>query len=566
MALSFIFSGRVSAANLFISPVSGEYEAGGRFSVSLKVNTENAAINAVDGTLDFRKDLLEVVSVSKKDSIITLWIQEPVFSNKNGTITFGGLVLNPGYQGISGTILTIEFKVRKEGSGGINFSSGSVLANDGYGTNVLKSLSGASFVFTQKEVLGSQPIPAKSSSLLPQIFSPTHPEPTKWYSNNAPIFQWPVPAGVKAVKLVFARNPESPPLVLYQPPISQKELLDINDGIWYFKAQFIKDDGEAPIAKFRFNIDTVRPDDFEIVRIDESDLTDPRPELIFESNDELSGIDRYEMKIGGGDWFRIEPDLAGKPYRLPIQLPGERKVLTRAYDQAGNFSEAQFDLTVKSIKPPIVFEIAEPAPRGEPVTILGQAEPLRKVKVFIVYNPVVELNTLAGINANWSAVYDKGSLKRGKYEVRAYAINDQEAVSNISNTVSVQIKANLILGISDLLRRGLDNLVNFIVNNWFLEMGIIFLAGLIYWTRASVIPNLIKEAKRFIHIAGKYKFGSKAKKKNIKKQSETKELRDDFKKELTLLEKIKKRRTLDPDEEYLKEKLKKYLNFLKSSK
>jgi hypothetical protein len=141
-----------SAASLHLSPSSGSYTEGGILSVSVFVSSDSA-INAISGVLIFPQDKLEVISLSKDGSIMNLWVREPAFSNTGGTISLEGVVLNPGFVGNSGKILTVNFKTKSAGSAHISFNSGSVLANDGYGTNVLSSLGEANFTIKEKVII-----------------------------------------------------------------------------------------------------------------------------------------------------------------------------------------------------------------------------------------------------------------------------------------------------------------------------------------------------------------------------------------------------------------------------
>ena len=126
-----------------LAPEGGSFVIDQNLLVTVKVNT-NAAINAVEATINFPKDNLSVVSVSKDDSIINLWIQEPSFSNELGVIEFVGGLHNGGFQG-EGKILTIVFKPKKPGNTTIDFANASVLAHDGKGTDVLEKKIGATY-------------------------------------------------------------------------------------------------------------------------------------------------------------------------------------------------------------------------------------------------------------------------------------------------------------------------------------------------------------------------------------------------------------------------------------
>lgn len=132
------------AATLFYSPSSRTYSVGSRFSVSVIVESTDQAMNAVSANITFPANLLEITSISQAGSVIGFWVQEPGFSNQNGTAFFEGVVLN-GYRGSSGRLVTLNFRAKTEGRAVVRTSSGTVLANDGLGSTLPLSLNAATF-------------------------------------------------------------------------------------------------------------------------------------------------------------------------------------------------------------------------------------------------------------------------------------------------------------------------------------------------------------------------------------------------------------------------------------
>ena len=221
-----IWPALAQAASLYFSPSSGTYSVGSAFSVSVYVSSADQAMNAASGVISFPSDKLEAISLSKSGSIITLWVQEPTFSNTLGTINFEGIVLNPGFTGSAGKIITVNFKTKAVGSAPVTFSSGSVLANDGKGTNILASMSSGSYVI-QTEIITppvEEYVPSENTPAAPVVSSPTHPDSNKWYSNNSPKFIWGVLSGITGVRLLVGRLPTAAPTVIYPGPISERQL------------------------------------------------------------------------------------------------------------------------------------------------------------------------------------------------------------------------------------------------------------------------------------------------------------------------------------------------------
>lgn len=157
----FFVGGRAQAATLGTNPSSGSYTVGKTISVRVIVNSSGQSINAVAGAVTFSNDTLTLTGISKSGSIITLWAQEPTYSNSSGTASFQGVTLN-GYNGSSGTVVTLTFKAKAEGDATVSLSNAnsSVLLNDGQGTNVLTTTSGARFTI------------GKGATTLPPVVTP----------------------------------------------------------------------------------------------------------------------------------------------------------------------------------------------------------------------------------------------------------------------------------------------------------------------------------------------------------------------------------------------------------
>ena len=222
---------------MYFSPSSGSYIVGSTLSVSVYVSSADQAMNAASGVISFPTDKLAVDSLSKSSSIFSLWVQEPSFSNSAGTVNFEGIALNPGFTGASGKLLTVNFKVTAAGAALLNFSSGSVLANDGQGTNILTNLGNADFSLGgagPSVPEATTPSEAAGTPAAPQISSPTHPDPNKWYANNNPKFTWDVSKDITGVRLLVGKIPQAIPTVYYSPAINSKEVSNLENGVWYF--------------------------------------------------------------------------------------------------------------------------------------------------------------------------------------------------------------------------------------------------------------------------------------------------------------------------------------------
>ena len=90
-------------------------------------------VNAVDVTLRFQPDAVEVTGVDKGQSVITLWTEEPIIE-KDRVILRGG-TFRKGFIG-EHKIATIKLKAKKSGESQFFAANVLLLAGDGKGTPV----------------------------------------------------------------------------------------------------------------------------------------------------------------------------------------------------------------------------------------------------------------------------------------------------------------------------------------------------------------------------------------------------------------------------------------------
>lgn len=352
-ALLLVLPSATRAATLGLSPANTTVNIGSTISETVIVSSADQAMNAISGTLSFPRDLLQVVSVSKTNSVLSLWVQDPTFSNTDGTISFSGIVPNPGFTGGRGQVLSIQFRGKKVGAATVTFSSPQVLANDGNGTDILTSTDSATISVvtpSPEPAPAPSPSPEAPTDLLAHITSSTHPDQTQWYNLPHAIFDWTNAQKVSAVRLGYDKNADGKPNIVYADPISHKEL-DLDDGIWYFHVQEKASGRWGPVSTYRVQIDTVPPLPFAVT-FPNGTTTQSGSTLTtqFTALDELSGIDRYQVAVDGKE-FAVTTDEGGKPYTVSGD-PGTHMLLVRAYDKAENISIAEGRFFVSAGEPP----------------------------------------------------------------------------------------------------------------------------------------------------------------------------------------------------------------------
>jgi len=147
LALWFLLVSFTHAADVQLTPASGNYTAGQTFSVTARAVPGGDSINAVEADLTFDTETLSVVNIAKTGSVFSLWTTEPDFSNSAGTITFGGGSPTPFTS--PSTMVVITFRAKAAGTGSVSYGDVSALAADGRGTDVLENASGGTYTIAE---------------------------------------------------------------------------------------------------------------------------------------------------------------------------------------------------------------------------------------------------------------------------------------------------------------------------------------------------------------------------------------------------------------------------------
>lgn len=546
-----IFSARAAnAATLYFSPSSGNFTVGNIFTINVLVNTESVAINNAEAVINFPSNLLEIVSISKSGSVFSLWVEEPTFSNSAGTLSFNGGVPTPGFNGTAGKALGAVFRVKKAGSASLVFSSAAVRANDGYGTNVFRTGAQALFnLISEEKALPPEekilPPVVGGTPEAPQISSPTHPDSEKWYSNNDPEFIWKLPSDMTAVRLLYDKYPTSRPSVIYSPPISKKQLENIKDDIWYFHVQFRNANGWGEISHFRFQIDTEKPERFDIREVVRSDLTEPKVKFIFDASDKTSTIDHYEIQILSNGSPQVWQDDGSHSYETPVLKPGRHTLIAKAVDKAGNSLTNSTEFIIEALESPVITEYPKQLPSGESLVVKGTTKYANaqttvwfeqkgeEAKSQIVRNDA---------NGNFTLIADI-KLKDGIYKVWAEVIDERDARSNPSEKVTISVEPTAFIKLGSQAISLLAVVIPLVA--------LIFILLFIIWY-------------------GWHKFASFRKKlKNLRKEVREAEsalhkafdmLKEDIRDQVKLLEKTKTKRQLTEEEEKVIKQLRKDLD------
>lgn len=546
--LILLFPFSINAATLYFSPSSGIYSVNNIIQVGIYVSTPTEAMNAASGTIDFPTDKLEVVSLSKVGSIFSLWVQEPSFSNSLGTINFEGVVFNPGFIGASGKLMTINFRARKSGIPNLSFLSGSVLANDGNGTNILSGSGVARFTFNETEQEPEVIKPTLNVPLAPNITSSTHPDSSKWYNSNNVDLSWNLGTEIIAARTLLDKNPNSIPNVLYDPAISGKMLTGLEDGIWYFHVQLKNNSGWGDVKHFKIQIDTKAPDQFNINLVDGKVVETPQPKISFNTKDSLSGIDYYNIKVDNSLIIKVyEEDLNDGAYTLPILYPGEKLIIIQAFDKAGNYSSAAEEITITPLEAPVITEYPKELAKNDILTIRGKSK-YSNIKVNIYFEKdkeIVLTKTLDTDESGSFSLVSQENISEGVYKIWAEVVDGRGLKSFPSQSINIIIKKPDFIQISSKLIEILSVAIPLLV----LIIVLVFIVSYSYYKFALFRKRVRKEVLEAESMIGEtFDF-----------------LKQDLNDQIKLLGKTKSKRELTKEEEKIIKKLKKDVDYLEKS-
>ena len=543
-AAIFLFAGlKARAATLTISPSSGSYQNGKTFFASVFVSSASEAMNAASGIISYPADKLEVLSVSKSGSIFSLWAQEPSYGS--GQVEFAGIVLNPGYKGSSGKIITINFKAKSTGEANVNFSSGSVLANDGQGTNIISGLGSAKYNINVPAVgaqadESSTPSERAGAPLAPKVSSAACADTQKWCFGNNPSFTWNLPAGTTGVSLLGDHYPGTDPGPRSDGLINSQTYKDVEDGVWYFHIKLRNSYGWGAVTHYKFQVDTQRPDYFNLSLAEEINPLDPKAKLLFEAKDSGSGISKYEIKIDN-NLPKIWVDDGAHLYQTETLDPGKHTIVAKAIDGAENFLTSSLEITVNPIEAPKITDFPEELTTGETLIVKGQTYPNAQVIFWLQKEGAEPLSQIikAEQDGKFKLAFE-GRLGEGVYQIWAEAINEKGAKSGPSDKLTTIISQRAILKIGSIIVSYLSVVISLVA--------LIVLLLITIWyslRRLTQLKNKIKKevavVEKSVHAAFDF-------------------LRENTRKQVSTLEKIKLKRELTREEARILIQLKNQLN------
>jgi hypothetical protein len=531
----------VSGASLYFTPSAGNVAVGQEFNVVLKVSSSDEAINAAQATVIFPRAKLEVVRVTKAGSIFALWTEEPAAAQNLGQVAFAGGLPTPGFTGSGGTIINITFRAKNAGTATVGITGAAVLANDGVGTNILTSVGGATFTIQPGVVVPPPLPPIPTVPVTPKISSLTHPDPDKWYNLNDPAFSWFTGADITGVATRLDKNSFGDPGRVSEGVFATKSFTDLEDGIQYFHVRLRNKIGWSAPGHYRIQIDTVAPRSLTLKIKEGAATSEVQPTVIIDAQDDLSGIEFFDLQVDQGPVIRLPGSPRPQSYRLAFLKPGAHKVKVSASDRARNETRGEVDLEIIPLEAPKITLFTRELHEGDLLPIAGEALPRAKVVVFIKYNgqDLGVFETHSHDDGSWQYIYPE-FLRVGVYTIRVQALTPEGIETYLSDELKIQVIETILFTIGR-FKITFREFMYFLLALLAIVMVIIYML----WRYLNNFKEKLRHETADVNEVMRDGFRI---------------LRGEFQKEIEILERVKVKRILTDEETAILERFKKTLD------
>ncbi len=314
---------------LRFQPEGGVFDRRFAQRMSVMLDSGGEAINAIRLSLSYNPEELKIQSVDMDRSICQNFIISE-HNSETGKISMECIIPNPGFKGNSAVVTDLYLKPQD----GVEQSSlhfledSQVLANDGLATNVLRMMVDSTLRFDSSDLLDTQ------QSIV--VFSPTHPNPERWYSKRSVALSWAptLPASITAV----AQSHTASPLAL--PPMFKTVT---QDGVHTFTLEAQNKNGQLISKSITARVDSTPPEKLELKASETRVKPGGLVRFTATGSDSMSGLQRvFYLKINDEIFFPI-----GSEIYIPFPQSGNYTITLRAYDKAGNHRDVSKKIIVK---------------------------------------------------------------------------------------------------------------------------------------------------------------------------------------------------------------------------
>jgi hypothetical protein len=423
--------------------------------VNVTINSEGQNVNTAQATVSFPANLLEATKIDRTSSVFSFWLEEPVYDNGKGTISFVGGSTS-GFSGASLKVMQVAFRVKGSGTGRLGITNAAITASDGTGSNVYNTAKGldinipatSDFQAVTLEKAKQDAIIAKQLPTQLGLEIPFYPDPSKW-NNRSASFQakWKIGSDITEAAAALNKIANFVPEASAEALTGTKIYPALDDGIWYLHLRLANNIGWSQTLHYRLAIDTMPPDAFKITSDSGFKTGEPKPTISFGSSDLVSGIDKYVISLDGA----AVGTTTKNTYTFDPLLPGTHRLVVAAVDKAGNSTSQTETLEILPIASPQITYVSRRVIVNEGGITAGGTALVDGEVVIQVQNAqkqiVAQQTVPVDGNGNWNIAINQ-ALNAGKYHLLATA-RDKNMASSFSvssEVINVTPRPMLVLG------------------------------------------------------------------------------------------------------------------------
>lgn len=326
---------------LSLNPEFGifDQEAEQRFSVIASGQLKEAS--QLDVSLLYDQTALQIKELDDTSTACSSVLQKQI-NEQEGRITFT-CILSPSAQHSERTLTDIILQPIASGQASLEFDNSTTHLSDLTGstnTDILRMTQSSSYRF---EDFNYAAVGQRSDLLAPKplvVFSPTHPNASRWYSTRTARFVW-ASYSEQGFVYAFDNKPDTVPLYTHIVTDSHVEIPVPGDGVYYFHLKSLESDH---VEHYRIQVDHTPPTITSLAVSSNYISVGGVLRLTVQADDAASGIqNNYYIAVDQDLWLPV-----GEQVLVPMTKAGTQHLAVRAFDTAGNFTEQSLNIEVKT--------------------------------------------------------------------------------------------------------------------------------------------------------------------------------------------------------------------------
>ena len=330
-------------ATMRFDPEYATIERGLSHRASIQVFIGGETINAVQAIVHFDPERVRVEDILTTGSMCPpdLFIERSI-DNENGEVRIVCGVPAPGFRGLQGIVAELILSPLQDGEFELLFSEETqVLAHDGLGTNVLRATTDAAFQVTASR---GEAETAGDNAQDTFVFSPTHPNASRWYNARTARFVWSDGLGEEVEYwYAFDQDPNTVPDGGMRTSERTAVFPIESDGVRYFHVAAVRDGHMGRVVHRRIMAD-ITPPSPPVIRASQEVVTPGEiVRLEFRGEDAGNGLQQtFYVRFRNGMLLPV-----GSQLYTTFMEKGVHDITLRTFDHAENYSESSISINVR---------------------------------------------------------------------------------------------------------------------------------------------------------------------------------------------------------------------------